>query len=78
MLLAQAVPAETTSAQPAATVAGWLASMRQRIAAYVGACADYWAAASIYEELRGLSDTELRRRGMSRATLARDICDRIG
>jgi hypothetical protein len=41
-------------------------------------CADYYAAAVLYERLSGLSDTELNRRGLSRATLARDVrlaCD---
>jgi hypothetical protein len=43
------------------------------------ACADYYAAAAIYERLAVLSDAELARRGLSRATLARDVlarCDR--
>jgi hypothetical protein len=41
-------------------------------------CADYYAAAALYERLSGLSDAELHRRGLSRATLARDVrlaCD---
>jgi hypothetical protein len=43
------------------------------------ACADYYAAAAIYEQLSRLSDAELQRRGLARETLARDIamaCDR--
>jgi hypothetical protein len=40
---------------------------------WVKTCADYYAAASAYEQLSGLSDAELRRRGLSRATLARDV-----
>jgi hypothetical protein len=42
-------------------------------------CADYYTAAAMYEQLSALSDTELARRGLSRATLARDAraaCDR--
>ncbi len=31
-------------------------------------------AAALYEELAGLSDAELQRRGLSRATLARNAC----
>jgi hypothetical protein len=44
-------------------VAGWLAT-----------AADYYTAATVYERLSGLSDAELQRRGLSRATLASDIC----
>jgi hypothetical protein len=44
-------------------VAGWLAT-----------AADYYTAATVYERLSGLSDAELQRRALSRATLASDIC----
>jgi len=47
--------------------------------AWTETCADYYTAASLYDELSGLSDAELSRRGLSRDTLARDIsqaCDR--
>ena len=47
--------------------------------AWIETCADYYTAASLYDELSGLSDAELSRRGLSRDTLARDItqaCDR--
>ena len=47
--------------------------------AWLNACADYYAAAAIYEQLGKLSDTELHRRGLSRDTLSRDVfqsCDR--
>ena len=47
--------------------------------AWIETCADYYAAAVLYDELSGLSDAELSRRGLSRDTLARDIsqaCDR--
>jgi hypothetical protein len=36
-------------------------------------CADSYAAARTYEELRHLSNAELGRRGLSRATLAADL-----
>jgi hypothetical protein len=42
-------------------------------------CADYYAAVAMYEQLSALSDAELTRRGLSRATLAHDVratCDR--
>lgn len=61
-------------AEAAPRLAGWIRSAGQRIAAAATACADYYAAASLYEELRGLSDAELKRRGLSRDTLARDAC----
>jgi hypothetical protein len=37
-------------------------------------CAAYYAAAARCEELSGLADAELRRRGLLRETLARDVC----
>jgi hypothetical protein len=36
--------------------------------------ADHYAAAAMYEQLSRLSDAELQRRGLSRSTLARDVC----
>jgi hypothetical protein len=50
-----------------------------QVSAWIETCSDYSEAAAIYEQLSGLSDAELRRRGLSRATLASDIvraCDR--
>jgi len=47
-------------------------------AAWMRSCADYWAAAAIYDSLNKLSDSELRKRGLSRATLVHDVfrsCD---
>jgi hypothetical protein len=47
--------------------------------AWLETCRDYYEAATIYEQLSGLSDAELRRRGLSRTTLASEIvkaCDR--
>ena len=58
-----------------------LASLWARVAAWARTCADYYEAASTYEELSRLSDAELQRRGLARETLARDIvgaCDRGG
>jgi hypothetical protein len=40
---------------------------------WVETCAEHRAAAAIYEQLSALSDAELTRRGLSRATLARDV-----
>lgn len=40
---------------------------------WVETCAEYRAAAAMYERLSAFSDAELTRRGLSRATLARDV-----
>ena len=37
---------------------------------------EYYAAATMYEQLSKLSDAELRRRGLSRHSLARDVFER--
>jgi hypothetical protein len=54
-------------------------SLGTRIAGWITTAADYYTAATVYEQLSRLSDAELQRRGLSRATLASDIargCDR--
>ena len=54
-------------------------SLAARIAVWLATAADYYIAAAVCEQLSGLSDAELRRRGLTRATLAWDIsqaCDR--
>jgi len=48
--------------------------LRARVAAWLRTCADYYEAAALYEELVRLSDAELARRGLDRASLARDAC----
>ena len=45
------------------------------LAAWIETCAAYYEAAALYDQLSGLSDAELHRRGLSRETLARDVCD---
>src|SRR6185503_154107 len=45
-----------------------------QIHSWLETCRDYHRAAAIYDELRWLSGAELRRRGLSRDGLARDIC----
>jgi hypothetical protein len=75
MLFAQPFPTEAaTSAESAPPVSDWIKSFRQRVGAWATACADYYSAAALYDELRGLSDAELQRRGLARDTLARDVC----
>jgi hypothetical protein len=48
-------------------------SIAELFVAWVESCADYWAAAALYDSLRRLSDSELQKRGLSRDTLARDV-----
>ena len=75
MLFAQPFPTEAAApSEAAAPVSDWIKSMGQRMSAWASACADYYSAAALYDELRGLSDAELQRRGLSRDTLARDVC----
>ncbi len=73
MLFAQPLPIEAAAASES-TASDWLKSMGQHISVWATTCADYYAAAALYDELRGLSDAELQRRGLSRDTLARDTC----
>ena len=67
-------PSET-----AASLSSSIKSLARFFIAWVNACADYYAAASMYEQLSKLSNAELHRRGLSRDTLAREVfrsCDR--
>lgn len=50
-----------------------LASLWSGLAAWVRACGDAYVASAIYEDLSRLSDAELKRRGLSRENLARDV-----
>jgi hypothetical protein len=71
--------AKFAAGEPAGSLAGRIKSIGGRIATWVDTCADYYAAAAIYEQLSALSDAELMRRGLSRATLAQNVratCDR--
>ena len=49
-------------------------SFARQIADWTTTAADYYEAAVMYEQLSTLSNAELKRRGLSRATLARVIC----
>jgi hypothetical protein len=51
-----------------------LSSLAACLATWWETCADYYEAAVLYEQLSALCDAELQRRGLSRATLARDVC----
>ena len=83
-MTAQATPSkgggvpQHTLAQPRSTRLGVLVA---HLATWCETCTDYYNAAATFEELSALSDAELERRGLSRATLARDVCtacDRSG
>jgi hypothetical protein len=50
-------------------------ALKTYLAAWIETCVAYYEAAALYDQLSGLSDTELHRRGLSRDTLARDVCD---
>jgi hypothetical protein len=75
------------SSNTEAPLSNWIKLAGQRIvkwalicADYINTCADYYAAATMYEQLSKLSNTELARRGLDRETLAQDVrdtCNRI-
>jgi hypothetical protein len=50
-------------------------ALKTQLVAWVETCVANYEAATLYDQLSGLSDTELHRRGLSRDTLARDVCD---
>jgi hypothetical protein len=54
------------------TLSIWIRSAGPRIVTWAETCADYYAAAAMYEHLSRPSDAELARQGPSRATLARE------
>ncbi len=69
-------PTDTAfSSRAAASPSNWIRLAGLRIVTWATTCADYYAAATMYEQLSRLSDPELERRGLTRATLARDVCD---
>lgn len=55
-------------------LASRISAVGKRVRDYAETAADYYAAAALYEQLSRLSDADLRRRGLSRDTLARDVC----
>ena len=62
---------------PGKTVAPLFRSIKsfaRFLSTWATSCADYYAAAAMYENLSRLSDAELHRRGLSRETLGRDVC----
>jgi len=73
-----AIQGQPLASEPAADmvapITARLTLLGQRIVTWANACADYYAAAALYEHLGKLSDAELQRRGLSRETLAREVC----
>jgi hypothetical protein len=71
-------PTDTApSSTEAASLSDWIRHAGSRIGTWVNTCADYYAAAAMYEQLHRLSDAELERRGFNRATLGRDVCGNL-
>ena len=66
-------PTSTSAGETAASLFNSVKSLTKGIASWVQSTADLWAAAALYDALRRLSDAELRKRGFSRDTLARDL-----
>jgi len=66
-------PAVTLAEAERAYCRNLISSIDGRLMSWVITCADYWAAAAMYEQLSALSDTELARRGLLRATLAEHV-----
>ena len=69
----QAVVDETTVADTTMSLSRSIKSLAEGFVAWMESCADYWAAAALYDALRKLPDSELQKRGLSRDTLARDV-----
>ena len=51
-----------------------LQAVSVRLVAWAKTCGDYYDAAAMYDQLSALSEAELARRGLQRATLAREVC----
>ena len=67
------------SAETAASLSSSIKSLVRFFVTWADSCANYYAAAAIYEQLSKLSNAELHKRGLSRDTLASDVfqsCDR--
>ncbi len=71
---ARPIPVRAVAVGSIPRVLAWLRALRGSLAAWTSTCAAYYAAAARYEALSRLADAELRRRGLARETLARDLC----
>jgi hypothetical protein len=61
-------PTETASLSCA------IKALAQRVEMWANSCADYYAAAAMYEQVSRLSNAELHRRELSRDTLGWHVC----
>ena len=59
--------------ETAASLSNSIKSLARLFVTWADNCANYYAAAVIYEQLSRLSNAELHKRGLSRDTLARDV-----
>jgi hypothetical protein len=68
-----------SASETGASIFSSIKSLAHQVRTWLDSCADYYAAAAMYEQLSKLSNAELNRRGLSRDTLAQDVfqsCDR--
>jgi hypothetical protein len=72
------LPAEAGRPNASQSLRSAFSSLAQTVADWITTAADYYEAAAMYEQLSKLSDAELQRRGLSRATLGRDVCEACG
>ena len=63
-----------SSTETTASLSSSIKSLARFLITWANSCADYYAAAAMYEQLSKLSNAELHKRGLSRDTLARDLC----
>jgi hypothetical protein len=65
---------DVSTTETTASLSSSIKSLARFLVTWANSCADYYAAASMYEQLSRLSNAELHKRGLSRDTLARDLC----
>jgi hypothetical protein len=65
---------EPLGASRLASLGARFGALKSHLATWIKTCADYYEAAALHDQLSTLSDAELQRRGLSRATLAHDVC----
>ena len=63
------------TAPPDAAEHSMFASFWSGLATWIRACGNAYVTSAIYADLSRLSDVELKRRGLSRETLAREVFD---
>jgi hypothetical protein len=63
-----------SSSEKTVSLSSSIKSLARFLVSWANSCADYYAAAAMYDQLSKLSNAELHQRGLSRDTLARDLC----